>query len=86
MDESTDITHISQSMVFVRYKVNKSIKEEFLFCELIITITKEWMSLIYEIHFILLTIYNGLKLISVSNNGAPSMLGIRSGLLILIND
>ena len=42
LDKSTDITHISQFMVFVRYKVNKSIKEEFIFCDLITTITKSY--------------------------------------------
>ena len=38
---------MSQLMVFVRYIVKKSIKEELLFCEQITTTSKEWMYLIF---------------------------------------
>jgi hypothetical protein len=40
LDESTDITSCSQLLVFVKYIYNKSIKEEFLFCNPLITTTK----------------------------------------------
>ena len=40
IDESVDVASVSQLMVFVRYAVSTSAKEEFLFCSALDTNTK----------------------------------------------
>ena len=40
LDESVDVSSVSQLMVFVRYAVGTSIKEELLFCSALDTTTK----------------------------------------------
>ena len=40
LDESTDISHISQLLVYVRYIRNSKVEEEFLFCKPLTTTTK----------------------------------------------
>ena len=72
MDESTYVTHMSQLMVFVRYIVNKSIKEEFLFCETITTTTKSVHAFDIIHSFCIANYLEWIKLISVSTDGAPS--------------
>ena len=81
MDESTNVASCAQLLVFVRYINKLDFKDEFLFCEQLDLQTRG------------IDIYNkvssfiereGLKyekLLSISTDGAPAMLGCRSGFM-----
>ena len=79
VDESTDVALCSQLVVFVRYIHKYDIKNEFLFCTSLKTTTKsedvmEKISTFFDTE--------GLewnKLCGICTNGAPAMLGSRSG-------
>lgn len=79
LDESTDVSSCAQLLVFVRYLHEGDIKEEFLFCSPLETTTKgedimKQMNSFFEA--------GGLewkKVCGVCTDGAPAMLGCRSG-------
>ena len=79
VDESTDVSSCAQLLVFVRYTHSDDIKEEFLFCSQLDTTTTSAdimgkMKTFFEAH--------GLQLedvCEVCTDGAPAMLGSRSG-------
>jgi hypothetical protein len=80
LDESTDEAQCSQLMAFVRYTTETCMKEEFLFCELLLATTKA--AYVYQLIDEFFS-KNGLdwktKLGFISTVGAPSMLGKKSG-------
>jgi hypothetical protein len=79
LDESTDVTHLAQFLVYFRYVYNDDIKTEFLLCEpLEITTTTrdifKVVSYFFEEHGI-----EWKNLCVVCTDGAPAMLGCISG-------
>ena len=79
LDESVDVANLSQLMVFVRYVHNQAIEEDFLFCRPLETTTKasDVFKLVEE--FFETEKLDWDKLDSVCTDGAPAMLGARSG-------
>ena len=77
--ESVDVANLSQLMVFVRYVHNQAIEEDFLFCRPLETTTKasDVFKLVEE--FFETEKLDWDKLGSVCTDGAPAMLGARSG-------
>ncbi|KRY07880.1 SCAN domain-containing protein 3 [Trichinella patagoniensis] len=83
-DESTDHANCAQLIVHARFIANNTIKEELLFSEPLKTTTKgadvfQAVSQFFEV--------NGLmweKLVGVCTDGAPAMLGSRSGFVKMI--
>nr|XP_039258064.1 protein ZBED8-like [Styela clava] len=78
-DRTTDLTQLSQLMVYVRFIGSTSIEEEMLFCKPLETTTKA------EDVFKAVAAYfdsNAIKwenLVGICTDGAPAMLGSRSG-------
>ena len=84
LDESTDVANCCQLLVFVRYLKDNAIKEEFLFCEPLQTTSKA-----ADILAILETFFSAHGITwamvrSVCTDGAPAMLGSRSGFAALV--
>jgi hypothetical protein len=80
LDESTDVTHVAQLLVYVRYVYNDDIKTEFLLCKPleITTTTRDIFKVVsnfFEEHGI-----EWKNLCVVCTDGAPVMLGCRSGI------
>ena len=80
-DETSDVTQLSQLMVYVRFLGSATIEEEMLFCKSLKTTTRA------EDVFKLVDAYfhkNDMKwqkLVGVCTDGAPAMLGCRSGFI-----
>ena len=86
LDESTDVEDCAQLMAFARYVRDGHLKEEFLFCKSLETTTKaldvfEKVQVFFEMHGI-----QWGNLCVVCTDGAPSMLGSRSGFQKLVRD
>ena len=82
LDESTDISNLSQLLVYVRYVADERINEEFLFCQLLETTSKAvdvFQMLIFD-----KTELSWSKLVGVCTGGAPAMIGANSGLISLV--
>ena len=75
LDESVDVSSVSQLMVFVHYAVGTSVKEELLFC----TSTKASDALEKVDHFFNENEISWNNLCGVCTDGAPAMLGSKSG-------
>jgi hypothetical protein len=79
LDKSTDVKHLAQLLIYVRYVYNDDIKTEVLLCKPleITTTTRDIFKVVsnfFEEH--------GIKwknLCAVCTDGAPTMLGCRSG-------
>ena len=71
-------------MVFVRYIRNKTIEKDFLFCRPLETTTKASDVLKLVEDFFTEENLDWAKLGSVCTDGAPVMLGVRSGFLALV--
>lgn len=86
LDESTDVAQCCQLLVFVRYIQNETIKDELLFSTELTTTSKaiDIMTAISE--FIDKHKLSWKKLIGVCTDGAPAMLGSRSGFVQLIKE
>jgi len=84
LDESVDSANFSQLMVFVRYIHNKTIQEDFLFCHPLETTTKGSDVLKLVEDFFTAENLDWNKLGSVCTDGAPAILGVRSGFLTLV--
>lgn len=84
-DESTDVAQCCQLIVYVRFIYGGVITEEILFSQELKTISKaaDVMNAISD--FIEKNDISWDKLVSVCTDGAPSMLGSRSGFVTLIN-
>lgn len=86
LDESTDIAQCSQLIVYVRYIENERMKDELLFSTDLETTTKaidvmKAVSDFFDKHEL-----SWQKLIGVCTDGAPSMLGSRSGFVQLVRE
>lgn len=86
LDESTDVAQYSQLLVFVRYVNKDSIKEEFLFCEPLSGTTKAIDIFNHIEEFFALHDFADWtqKLGSICTDGAPAMLGNKSGFAALV--
>uniref|UniRef100_UPI00358F5F6E protein FAM200C-like isoform X1 n=2 Tax=Myxine glutinosa TaxID=7769 RepID=UPI00358F5F6E len=84
LDETTDVSNLSQLILFVRYVKGDEIKEDFLFCKPLTTTTKaaDVKKLVDDFFR-----SNGLSwnmVSAVCSDGAPAMLGCNSGFGALV--
>ena len=84
LNESTDISNLSQLLVYVRYVADKRINEEFLFCQPLETTSKAVDVFQMLIDFFDKTELSWSKLVGVCTDGAPAMIGANSGLISLV--
>ena len=84
LDESTDVSNLSQLLVYVRYVADERINEEFLFCQPLETTSKAVDVFQMLIDFFDKTELSWSKLVGVCTNGAPAMIGANSGLISLV--
>ena len=84
LDESTDISNLSQLFVHVRYVADERINEEFLFCQPFETTSKAVDVFQMLIDFFDKTELSWSKLVGVCTDGAPAMIGANSGLISLV--
>ena len=84
LDETTDIANLSQLMVCVRYVSKNAVEEDFLFCKPLLetTTAADIMQLISK--FFEKEELDWGKLVGVCTDGAPAMLGCRSGFVELV--
>ncbi|XP_068232174.1 protein FAM200C-like [Palaemon carinicauda] len=86
LDESTDVSNLSQLIVYTRYIKDDEIKDEFLFCLAWQTTTKaadvfRLLDEFFQKHQI-----KWEKVGSVCTDGAPAMLGNKSGFAALVKE
>uniref|UniRef100_K7G8N1 DUF4371 domain-containing protein n=1 Tax=Pelodiscus sinensis TaxID=13735 RepID=K7G8N1_PELSI len=84
LDESTDVASCSQLLVFAQFMVEGDFKDEFLFCKILDITTKaqdvmEIVNNFFEVHGL-----DWVNLVGVTTDGAPAMLGSRSGFQTLV--
>ena len=84
LDESTDVSMSSQLMVFARYMVDGNVKEEFLFCKTLDTTARAQDVLKVVDNFFETNGLDWKNLVGVTTDGAPAMLGSRSGFQALV--
>ena len=84
LDESTDISNLSQLLVYVRYVADERINEEFLFCQPLETTSKAVDVFQMLIDFFDKTELSWSKLVGVCTDGAPATIGANSGLISLV--
>ena len=83
-ESSTDISNLSQLLVYVRYVVDERINEEFLFCQPLETTSKAVDVFQMLIDFFDKTESSWSKLVKVCTDDAPAMIGANSGLIFLV--
>ena len=81
LNESTDVAQCSQLMVLARYVYRDFVEEEFLFCRALDATTKADDVMAYMSSFFEEARFPWDKLVGVCTDGAPAMLGSRSGFL-----
>ena len=79
-----DVSSVSQFMVFVRYAVRTSVKEELLFCSALNTSTKASDVLEKVDHFLNENEISWNNLCGMCTDGAPAMLGSKNGFRALV--
>ena len=84
LDESTDISNLSQLLVYVRYVADERINEEFLFCRPLETTSKAVDVFQMLIDNFDKTELSRSKLVGVCTDGAPAMIGANSGSISLV--
>ena len=84
LDESTDISNLSQLLVYVRYVADERINEEFLFCQPLDTTSKAVDVFQMLIDFFDKTELSWSKFVGVCTDSAPAMIGANSGLISLV--
>ena len=85
LDESTDISNLSQLLVYVRYVADERINEEFLFCQPLETTSKAVDVFQMLIDFFDKAELSWSKLVGVQcTDGAPAMIDANSGLISLV--
>ena len=84
LDESTDISNLSQLLVYVRYVADERINEKFLFYQPLETTSKAVDVFQMLIDFFDKTELSWSKLVGVCTDGAPAMIGANSGLISLV--
>ena len=80
-DESTDVAHLSQLMVYARYISGNAVEEELLFCRPLETTTTADDVLRVVSQFFDQNNLSCEKVVGVCTDGAPAMLGSRSGFI-----
>lgn len=83
LDESTDVAQCPQLLVYTRYICQNKVEEDFLFCKALTTTTKgedimQMVSTFFDEEKLLWS-----KLVGICTDGAPAMLGVRSGFVSL---
>ena len=86
LDESTDVNSCAQLLVFAKYMHKGDLKEEFLFCSDLETTTKSGDILAKIESFFISGGLQWEKLIGVCTDGAPAMLGSKSGFQKKVKD
>lgn len=86
LDESTDVSCCAQLLVYARYISGNSIKEQYLFSEPLQTTCKgedifKTLKVFFEKHKL-----DWKRLVGICTDGAPSMIGYKSGFKGLINN
>jgi hypothetical protein len=84
LDESTDVASCSQLMVYARYVHSAAIKEEFLFCTPLETTTKAKNVFDVVSRFLHKAHLTWDNVCGCCTDGAPAMLGSRSGFQTLV--
>ena len=86
LDESTDASSAAQLMSFVRYVTEKNVKEELLFCSELETTTKAKDVMAKVENFFHKENISWASLCGVCTDGAPAMLGAKSGFQTLVKN
>ncbi|XP_046988243.1 protein ZBED8-like [Schistocerca americana] len=86
LDGSTDVANCCQLLAFVRYIENEAIKEELLFSTELKTTSKAIHIMAAVSEFFCKNVLSWQKLIGVCTNGAPTMLGCRSGFVQMVRE
>ena len=86
LDESTNVSSAAQLMTFVRYVIEKNVKEELLFCSELKTTTKAKDVMAKIEHFFDKENITWASLCGVCTDGAPAMLGAKSGFQTLVKN
>ena len=86
LDESTDVSSASQLMTFARYVTEKNVKEELLFCSELKTTTKAKDVMTKVENLFDKENISWASLCGVCTDGAPTMLGAKSGFQTLIKN
>ena len=85
LDESTDVSYCSQLACYVRYVNGNEIKEEFLFCEPVLETAKASDVFQKANNFFVKQNFDWKKkMYSICTDGAPAMLGNKSGCAALV--
>ena len=84
LDESTDVSNISQLIVYTQYINDGGIKYEFLFCQGLQTTTKAANVFLLLDEFFQRNQIMWEKVGSVCTDGAPAMIGNKSGFVALV--
>jgi hypothetical protein len=84
LDESTDVAQLPQLLVYARFISENQVEEEFLFCSPLITTTKAEDVMNMVSNFFQEEKLSWAKLVGVCTDGAPSMLGSKSGFVTLV--
>ena len=79
LDESTDVSNCAQLIAYVRYIGDENIIDEFLFCKSLETTTRGEDIFRVLQNFFTEHNLNWSKLVSICTDGAPSMIGCKSG-------
>ena len=85
LDETTDVSNLSQLLVYIRYVADQRINEEFLFCQPLETTSKAADVFQVLINFFDKTELSWSKLVGACTDGAPAMIGANSGLVFLVS-
>ena len=86
MDESTDVTTCAQLLVYVRYIHQNDFKDEFLFCQPLTTQTRGIDIFDTLMDFFATEQIDSQRLSSICTDGAPAMLGCRSGFVARVKE
>lgn len=84
LDETTDVSQLSQLLAYARFVSENQIEEEFLFCKPLTTTAKAEDVMNIVSNFFQEENLSWEKLIGVCTDGAPSMLGSKSGFATLV--
>lgn len=84
LDETTDVAQLSQLLVYARFIFEKQVEEEFLFCNPLKTTTKAENVMDMVSNFFQEERLSWEKLVGVCTDGAPTMLGSKSGFISLV--
>ena len=86
LDESTDVASCSQLLLFIRYIHKEDVKEDFLYCNSVETtaIAQDVMNSISKLFETQVLQWE--KLCGVCTDGAPAMLGCKSGFRMKVKE